>query len=163
MSSRQQHQGQWANYRKKKVSRSQTLASLCPITGLGDKMCPSAGRFLLSDPVQGRQPLSLCSDFLLKPQAWAATLRPPVRRGEAQFKGASHFHRLERRQKSSLPILGTTCAQLQIAISPPCSCSLQPHLNSSDLGSPECPPEVFICHGIDSANFVPLKICQVQT
>lgn len=117
VSSRQQHQGQWANYRKKKVSRSQTLASLCPITGLGDKMCPSAGRFLLSDPVQGRQPLSLCSDFLLKPQAWAATLRPPVRRGEAQFKGASHFHRLERRQKSSLPILGTTCAQLQIAIS----------------------------------------------
>lgn len=48
VSSRQQHQGQWANYRKKKASRSQTLASLCSIVGLGDKMCPSAGRFLLT-------------------------------------------------------------------------------------------------------------------
>lgn len=75
---RQQHQGQWANYRKKKASRSQTLASLCSIAGLGDKMCPLAGRFLLTLC----RPLSLCSDFLRKPQAWAATPRPPVRRGD---------------------------------------------------------------------------------
>lgn len=37
------------------------------------------------------------------------------------------------------------------------SCSVQPHLNSSDLGSPECPPEIFICHRINSTNFVPKK------
>lgn len=38
------------------------------------------------------------------------------------------------------------------------SCSVQPHLSSSDLGSPECPPEIFICLRINSANFVPKNL-----